>query len=179
MSRELWKMIKRAVGSPLACCFFVLLPSVAWAQAEKQPNSRPTVSAGAHSQKEQVVRRAWWNQEAKVRELSLSEEQRREMDQLMTVFLDVRRKAISDQKEAFRAFGEAAVKGPAATQAAASQLVEAMAASPRAQVQLMVDVTALLSSEQTKKIVEKYPKLLSSQWVRSASPGRLGVRQRP
>jgi len=121
-----------------------------------------------------LVAKMWWNQPKKVAELGLEPAQRRSMDALAEAFLAKRKRSIEDQKAAYAALGEALATGdPEAVAARAAAAKKAVAAAPSAQIDLMVGVVALLSEEQKRRLVDRYPKILSRQWIRSGRrPGR-------
>ena len=122
-----------------------------------------------------VHAKIWWNQEPKIEVLTLSAEQRTDMDAALDRFLDLRREAISRQRQSFSAFGDALAAGDEEEiRRRGDALAAAMAAPSEGQVELMIEVTSLLSAEQRGELHSRFPKLLSRRWIGS---GRLEPRR--
>lgn len=134
---------------------------------ENEPPSPRRAKPSPHS-------KIWWNQPDKVEALGLSQEQRQAMDQSLTSFLAVRAEAIAKQRQAFGEFGQALTKGDTEpTRQRGDDLIAAMSAPLKGQVTMMTEVASLLTAKQRQLLGERYPKLMSSQWIRSS--GRLGM----
>ncbi|MEO1366097.1 MAG: hypothetical protein AAFX50_02885 [Acidobacteriota bacterium] len=115
-----------------------------------------------------LAARMWWNQPKKIEELGLGDTQRATMDGALRRFAAVRAEAIRRQKIAFAAYGDALASGDAAAiESRGEALRAAMSAPLEGQVDLMAEVTAMLTADQRRRLVERYPKLLSRQWIRS------------
>ena len=167
-------------------CFFSCLLLLATLVGAQNPPSEPSpeevaeapqalqASQTPRSSRQRLVQKSWWNAPAKVEALQLSESQRAEMDALMLRFLESRAEAIENQKEAFRAFGEALAEGePATIRQRGEAVSQAMATPQNGQVELMIAVTALLTDKQRRELTTRYPKLLSGLWIRSGQGSRL------
>lgn len=127
--------------------------------ARKAP--RPGVRAGAGAS-------AWWNEQKLVGELSLTEEQRRKMDAHLDSYRgeapgDVRRTPFN---EALQGGDEERAREELA------KLSDLAAASVRTRGELKINVLSVLTDEQRKILVERYPRLISQPWARVMRGGR-------
>lgn len=168
-------------SSPIALRRIVYLvvsfcSTVALAQAE-EPSPEAKVERPDRNQR--LVHKVWWNQPVKVDQLTLTADQRSQMDELLTNFLEAREAAVERQKAAFEVFGSALAAGDSMRAEKAGESVkEAMAAPLGLQVDMMMNVVDLLNDEQRLKLDTLYPRLLSHMWIRSANPrsGMMGAR---
>jgi Spy/CpxP family protein refolding chaperone len=109
--------------------------------------------------------RLWWNDPAIVEKLSLSGEQRAQMDQLFGTYLSERKNA-ARSSNARKPFLEALEQGD--MERARSKL-DSWAEGERAGVQaggkLKIEGLSLLSDEQRKALASAYPRLIRKSWV--------------
>ena len=153
---------------PLVC----LLVLIAGPAALAEP--RGDQPAAEQSSSSRLVGKMWWNQPAKFEPLGLSAEKRARMDELAEKFLAQRSENIEAQRQAYAALGEALAADDATLISQRAEAVKtAVSATAAAQVDMIVEVTALLTDEQRQRLLEIAPKLLYRQWIRSGrGPGR-------
>lgn len=134
------------------------------AMAQQGKGGVPTDPA---SVEKRALNRVWWNQEKKLAKIKLSEETRKQMDEVAKVFL-AERDEIMGQRT-FDAFSDALEAGDweLATQEADRQ-TELSAKVNRAKMQMMIDVMKLIPAEKIAQIREEFPLLLRRDWI----PGR-------
>lgn len=137
-------------------------------QADLQvPGSR------AMAQRQKLVANIWWNQTRKIEEIGLSEEQRAQMDASLKAYLESRAESLKKQREALSNFGTRLVQGEQEeVQQSGNELFELMSMPIRQQVDMMIDVAAMMTPEQRQQLVARYPMLFSRLWVRSSGLGR-------
>jgi Spy/CpxP family protein refolding chaperone len=108
--------------------------------------------------------RLWWNDPAVVEKLSLSGEQRAQMDQLFETYLSERKNA-ARSKNANKRFLEALEQGDGER---ARKELDSWAEGERAQVRaggkLKIEVLSLLSEEQRQALASAYPRLIRKNW---------------
>jgi Spy/CpxP family protein refolding chaperone len=113
--------------------------------------------------------RLWWNDPAVVEKLSLSNDQRAQMDQLYETYRNERKNA-SRSSNARVPFLEALEQGDMDQ---ARKKLDSWAEGDRAHAQatgeLKIGVIALLSEEQRKALETGYPRLIRQSWVPRAS----------
>ena len=117
----------------------------------------------------------WWNQPDKVKDLGLDAAQRTRMDALLNAFLKTTGANAAGRRDAFAGLADALVRGDReAARAIGDELADGVGEPMRRQVEMMLDVTAVLTAAQRKMLAEKYPGLLNGFWIRTADPRRLG-----
>jgi len=115
-----------------------------------------------------IIERIWWNHAEKVEALSLSEEFRGELDDLLAGYLKGNRDLKRKQSEAMTALGNALSTGDDAAARKLGQSIGGNLSDPIVrQVDLMIAVLARFSPEQREILTEKYPGLYRRMWVRS------------
>jgi hypothetical protein len=114
--------------------------------------------------RQKAVEAMWWNEPEIVSHLSLSEEQRQNMDGQYRTYLDTgppRRDSIGRE-----AFAEALAAGDwNGARARLDEMAKAAAVPLREQGELKIRLLSQLSKEQHQRLVEKYPQLLRRPWV--------------
>ena len=155
-------------GSVLLTCLTLAPLAVA---AQTTETDSPSGRSQAEIRQERVEtttkRLIWWNNDTKVETLSLSEAQRTAMDDELLAFLRARSDNAAAQREAYEAFGVALAAGDeTAAREAANQVVELTSAPVRLQSEMMIKVIGLLSAQQRQSMVEEWPRLMSTPWVR-------------
>ncbi|MBW1885587.1 MAG: hypothetical protein JRG94_19035 [Deltaproteobacteria bacterium] len=111
----------------------------------------------------------WWDDSGIVKGLSLTDEQRKKMGEYLKAYREkVPRGGVPE------AFHETLVQGNWKNARSESEKVSKRAAtSIRMRGDLKIDVLSLLSKEQHKKLVDRYPRLIYKPWrraMREASP---------
>jgi len=134
----------------------------AWAVDPADKQAKP----GKRAQQE---RRLWWNDPAVVEKLSLSGDQRAEMDRLFETYRSAQ-KSYAQQGNARTAFHEALKQGDA--ERARKELaswVKREGVLVQAAGELKIGVLSLLSEEQRKTLASSYPRLFPQPWMPRAS----------
>ena len=110
----------------------------------------------------------WWNREKVIVALSLSKEQRQQMDQQLTDHLVARRERIAKLRTIRQAYVDELKKRDweAARQSSAA-VAETMAAISQGESNLTIEVLRQLEPEQLAKLNSEFPYILQRQWVRS------------
>jgi len=138
------------------------------------PQGRPP--AGAAAARAPRGGHLWWNDDEVVAKLSLTEEQRKQMDATYEKF----QKERANPAKAREAFNAALRQGK--LDEARRELSE-WAAADSAQVNaaggLKLEVLSLLDAEQRKQLQATHPNLVNSVWVPRAAWGGPQQRQRP
>ena len=136
-------------------------------------------SHAAESEDESVRNKAltskiWWNQTQKIKEISLTEEQRHQMNHILGDYLREFTIHSKGQKEAFVVLGEALNSGNSILAAEQQdKLSKLTATSVSQQVGIMIKVVALLTDEQRVVIGKKYPLLFNRLWLKAANPASI------
>ena len=133
-------------------------------------------SAAQDKRQEMVLSNIWWNQDSKIKALSLTEEQRSKMDGHLQAYLDARQ-VYASERDAYQAFKKALGRGDMeAAENAREEILENLEAPMRLQLDLMITATGELTAEQRKQVASDYPKLFSRPWVRftASRSGRPG-----
>lgn len=121
-----------------------------------------------------LLSKIWWNQKKKVAEFSLTEEQRHKMDHDFVEYMQHHQEDNNNQKQAFEALGQALTSADLSKAATQRDEVTKMATvNTNRQIDMMIQVVGHLSAEQRALIAEKYPKLMTRLWVRSANPAAM------
>lgn len=150
-------------------------PAAAAEVSASDPSPKAQRAGTPDRVEDRLLARMWWNHKIKSADLNLSEAQRQGMDALFRDYLKARDTAIKAQREHFQAFGDALAGGDADTiRRAGDELDSAMSEPASKQIDMMIQVVALLSPEQREALLEKNPKILSRLWVRASQ--RLGGR---
>ena len=165
---------RRPASFALSCVAVLLLtPLVGGAQP-----APPAADPPPEDRRHRLVSKMWWNQPKKIEQLGLGDTQREAMDALLNAFLDDRAALVKHHRQTLGALGDALASGDAdVARAQGSAIAEAASAPIRRQVDLRVDVVALLTPDQRQTLASTYPKLLSRLWVRT-SPTRGGGSRR-
>jgi len=143
-------------------------------------------AAGEVAPRAAVVRtrqQAWWNREAISTELDLTEQQRTRMDEILASSLRLQDEAQQKQREARRRFDAALEQGdfPAARRQAPG-LGQAVGNTIESRSTLMIDLLAVLTAEQRRKLLSEHPGLLRQPWEEDPRPRpgqRIRARRRP
>ena len=107
----------------------------------------------------------WWNDPKIVKVLSLTDEQRKKMGEYLKAF---RKKVPENQRP--EAFHETLVQGNWKNARIESEKVAKLAeTSVQMRGALKIDVLLLLSEEQHKMLVERYPRLIYKPWRNAMS----------
>ena len=129
--------------------------------------------AAQDKRRETVLSNIWWNQDSKIKALSLTEEQRSKMDAHLEAYLDARR-VYATEKEAYQDFKDALGSGDMeAAENAREKILKNLDAPMRLQLDLMITATGELTADQRKQVASDYPKLFTRPWVRF-TPSRSG-----
>ena len=105
----------------------------------------------------------WWNDPGIVKGLSVTEEQRKRIETILAAY----RKDLPREKGPAD-FHEALVQGSwKDARAANKKLAELAATSIRTRGQLKIDILSVLSKEQYKLLVDRYPRLIYRPWSRA------------
>ena len=111
----------------------------------------------------------WWNDPGIVKILSLTNEQREKMRDYLAAY---RKKVPQDRRP--EAFHETLVQGKwKDARAESDKLAKTAEASVRMRGTLKIDVLSVLSAEQHKMLIDRYPRLVYKPWRRAmggASP---------
>jgi Spy/CpxP family protein refolding chaperone len=108
----------------------------------------------------------WWNDPKIAKSLSLTDEQREKMGEILKVY---RQKVPQDQRP--EAFHEALVQGDwKAAHGESEKLAKSAETSVRMRGTLKIDVLSLLSDEQREILVDRYPRLVYQRWRRAMRP---------
>lgn len=147
-------------------------PQPAKASADKTPAEKAQAAAEkTKARRQDLISKTWWNQPKKIEELGLKQEQRSKMDAAIQAFLKNRQNSPREQHKALNAFGEALAKGDQETaRRHGDSVAQAISDPVRGQIDMMIEVVALLTPEQRQKLASTYPKLLTRLWIRSANP---------
>ena len=144
------------------------------AKASTEKVSAAEREAKIAEKRRNMTSQIWWNQPQKIQEISLSEAQRKRMDTILMSYLENRPEEKPAQQQALDAFGAAlAGEDPAAIKRQGDHVVETMAHPIRGQIDMMIEVAAVLSPEQRRKLVSLYPQIFSRLWVVSSNPRSL------
>ena len=140
---------------------------------EKTVTEKPTVERAGAIRKS-FVEKVWWNQPKKIEEIGLNQEQRTKMDAALVAFLEERQGIAKQQQQALVAFGEALAQGnEKAARGHGDVYVERLSAPTDHQLDMMIEVVALMTPEQRKKLRSLYPRMFSRLWVHTANPRAL------
>jgi len=121
-----------------------------------------------------LLSKIWWNQSKKVAEFSLTEEQRHKMDHDFVEYMQHHPDDNNNQKKAFEDLGQALTSADLSKASAQRDEVAKMASiNTNRQIDMMIQVVGHLTAEQRALIAEKYPKLMTRLWVRSANPAAM------
>jgi Spy/CpxP family protein refolding chaperone len=144
----------------LATAGLGMLSSSAWAADPADEVAKPA---------KRVEAQLWWNDPAVVEKLSLSDDQRAQMDRLFETFKSERKNA-SRSSNAQGRFLAALEQGDMDQ---ARNELDSWAEGERAQVQaagkLKLEVVSLLSEEQREALESAYPRLIRKNWMLRAS----------
>ncbi len=148
-----------------------LAPNSAYAGKD---HSHATESDDENVRNKALTSKIWWNQKRKIEALSLSEEQRHQMDHKLGDYLREFTSHAKDQKEAFAALGNALQAGNSElAEQQNSKLSQLTSTSVSRQVDIMIKVVAILTDEQRAIVAQKYPSLFSRLWLKSANPAAM------
>jgi len=137
-------------------------PGVA-VQAEPKPGKAPAAAKVAVKGGPADRNALWWNDKKIVKQFSLTDEQRKKMDDCLTSY---REKVPEPARRA--AFHEALVQGKwDEARAELEKLARLADESVRTRGKLKLDVLSLLTQEQHKKLVDGYPLLIYKPWTRA------------
>ena len=111
----------------------------------------------------------WWNDPKIVKDLSLTDEQRKKMGEVLKAY----RKNVPQDRQP-EEFHETLVQGDwEAARSEGERLAKSAATSIRMRGKLKIDVLSLLSKEQREMLIDRYPRLIYQPWrraMRGASP---------
>jgi Spy/CpxP family protein refolding chaperone len=108
----------------------------------------------------------WWNKQRVIKQLQLTQEQRQHMNALLIAHLDWAGKQQS-QKELKGSLHQALAIGDwGSAQRISGQMSTQAAQSTRRQIELKIDVLALLSNEQRQIVSEQLPRILKQPWLK-------------
>ncbi|MFC3193257.1 hypothetical protein ACFODZ_03270 [Marinicella sediminis] len=121
-----------------------------------------------------LMSKMWWNQKRKIDELSITEDQRHKMDHDFVAYMQYHQDDHKNQKDAFDALGKV-LSGVDLSKAGTQrdQVSQMAVININRQVDMMINVVGHLNEQQRAMIAEKYPKLLTRLWVRSANPAAM------
>ena len=135
--------------------------------------SSPARAADPADEQARPARRAerhlWWNDPSVVEKLSLSEDQRVQMDGLFETQQSAR-KRLPSQSDGRRAFHQALKQGDVdGARTKLASWAEEQRAAIQASGEFKIGVLSLLSGEQSKALASAYPRLIELQWMPRAS----------
>ena len=105
----------------------------------------------------------WWHDPAIQKALTLTDEQRGKMDVLLAAY---RKKRPPERRTT--AFHETLVQGTwKQARAESEKLSELAGATIRMRGELKIDVLSILSKEQHKELVDRFPRLIYKPWMRA------------
>ncbi len=160
-TEELTKMNKH---THLMIALLTLCMSL-WSIPSQAADDKPSNKA---KQRSTLADKIWWNQPKKISSLSLSESQRKQMDNLLNDYLKTHNKHVKKQQAAFSDLGDSLAKNQQKkTSKQRDKLAKTIADDVSEQIDMMSAVFALLSDEQRQLMAEQHPKLMSRLWVRT------------
>jgi Spy/CpxP family protein refolding chaperone len=105
----------------------------------------------------------WWSDPQVVKALTLTDEQRKKMDELLKTY---RSTVPKDNRPA--AFHETLVQGNwKNARIESDKLAKRAATSVRMRGELKIDVLSVLSDKQLQRMVDRYPRLIYKRWKRA------------
>ena len=108
----------------------------------------------------------WWNDPKIAKSLSLTDEQRNKMGEILKVY---RQKVPQDRRP--EAFHEALVQGDwKVAHGESEKLAKSAETSVRMRGTLKIDILSMLSDEQREILVDRYPRLVYQRWRRAMRP---------
>ncbi len=117
--------------------------------------------------------RAWWNHDAVVADLVLTDAQRAKMDELLHASLQQEDESRRKQRDANAKLEAALYKGDLqAAREAAPGLRAALGEAWECKSTLMLDVLSVLNGEQRQKLLARHPELLRQPWEDRPTPSR-------
>lgn len=133
----------------------------------QQPEGKPAGAAPAAKAAPKAPRgHLWWNDDEVVAKLSLSAEQRKQMDARFEKFETFEKQERTNPFEAREAFHAALRQGKLdEAQGALSAWADSESAQVRASGGLKLEVLSLLSAEQRKQLQAIHPNLAGALWV--------------
>ena len=153
--------LRTKLKTAVLAVFAVLAAGAASAQ---EAAAAPAVDAPAVKPR-RAVDAAWWNQPKKIAMLSLTEEQRAELDTLAESYLEEHTKD-SSARDAYAAMGEALASGDwEGARRHSKEAAAAVARSAEGQAELMIEGVKVLSVEQRKALYAKFPGMLQRSWI--------------
>jgi len=135
--------------------------------------SSPARAADPADEQARPARRAerhlWWNDPSVVEKLSLSEDQRVQMDGLFEPQQSAG-KGLASQRDGRRAFHQALKQGDVdGARTKLASWAEEQGAAIQAMGEFKIGVLSLLSGEQSKALASAYPRLIEQPWTPRAS----------
>jgi hypothetical protein len=114
--------------------------------------------------------KAWWNNQGKIQVLSLSVQQRMNMEKHLIFYLTQNRKMIKEQEIAMGMLDNALAEANAlAATAAGDEAAEIARDAIGRQVSMTSNVVSILEDEQLATLLENYPGLLAQFWKKTSS----------
>lgn len=131
---------------------------------------------------ERRISRAWWNRDNIVATLALSTSQRDRMSQIMRTHMASRAKMQKQNRSARQPFQDALAGGKLdVARAEAEKLAASMSLANLRQLEMMVDIIALLSDRQREILHRGFPHLLQRSWAERGGgrdPGQRRARRK-
>ena len=145
------------------------------AQAEEaQAEKAQAEKAQAKSPGRRMADRPWWNQPKKIEALSLTDEQRGELDALAES-CRAEQQAKPNPREVYQEMADALTKGDLdAARKLTDSLADAAAKNARAQAQMMIEGVAVLSTDQRGILASEWPGMFRRPWIGAGKRGMMG-----
>ncbi len=126
-----------------------------------------------------VQKRIWWNAKKKIETLKLTESQRKEMDDILGLFITKNRKIKVNQSEEKALLANALMaSNMAAIIEKRNTIANLFQQSVGRQIDMMANIVLLLTPEQKLTINQNYPNLFKNFWIRGAIDSRVKSKKR-
>ncbi len=140
-------------------------------QTPSHANAVDTKPSAKEKKRPALVTKIWWNQPKKINDLSLTEAQRNQMNELFETYLKTHAKSAKKQNTTFDDLGDTLVKGNSKkTNKQRDKLSKIIAEDVSKQIDMMSAVMNVLTDEQRTLLGKNYPKLTSRLWIRTFKP---------
>lgn len=132
--------------------------------AQQKPATKPLTD---EERTQRLLKVIWWNSDQMVKQLSLTDSQRSQLDSLLGEYLAQLRAGRDQRKELQDQLNTAAQAADwSKADEIAEQLAQHEAATSRTQTGFRLRGLKLLTPEQLKTVTEQYPHLVENPWVR-------------
>jgi Spy/CpxP family protein refolding chaperone len=119
------------------------------------------------------VARAWWHEAQLITVLKLTDEQQARMDAILVQRMETRHKLLAGYSNANAQFQEALTTGDwSVARRHMAEMRELAAAEVESRAKLRLEVFEVLSADQRRTLVEKYPNVVTRPWLPGYGPRR-------